>query len=103
MKNIILTIAGLLCFGIAAAQETPRADARQAIQKERIKDGVKSGELTALETRRLAKEQRRIKRLERRSKVDGNVSPTEKLRLEKAQDRASRKIARKKNNIRDRN
>lgn len=86
-----------------AAQQTPRADARQAIQKERIKDGVQSGELTALETRRLVKEQRRIRRLERRSKADGNVSATEKLRLEKAQDRASRKIARKKNNNRDRN
>ena len=103
MKNIILTLISLLCFGIMAAQQTPRADARQAIQKERIKDGVQSGELTALETRRLVKEQRRIRRLERRSKADGNVSAAEKLRLEKAQDRANRKIARKKNNNRDRN
>lgn len=103
MKNIILIVVGLLCFGTVAAQETPRADARQAIQKERIKAGVQSGELTALETRRLVKEQKRIRRLERRSKADGNVSPAEKLRLEKAQHRANRKIVRKKNNTRDRN
>lgn len=103
MKNIMIALLGFLCLGITTAQDTPRADARQSIQKERIKDGVQSGELTALETRRLVKEQRRIKRLERNSKADGTISTTEKLRLEKAQDRANRKIARKKNNIRDRN
>lgn len=105
MKKEILTFLSAFILGLGAviAQETPRADNRQENQKARIVDGVKSGELTAAETANVAKDQREIRRMERRAKADGKVTAKEKLRIEKKQDRASRKLARKKNNAVDRN
>ena len=105
MKKQFLTFVSVfvLGFGAVIAQETPRADNRQENQKARIVDGVTSGELTAAETANVAKDQREIRRMERRAKADGQVTAKEKLRIEKKQDRASRKIARKKNNDIERN
>lgn len=105
MKKEFLTFVSVFTFGLGAAiaQETPRADNRQENQKARIVDGVKSGELSAAETANVAKDQREVRRMERRAKADGQVTAKEKLRIEKKQDRASRKLARKKSNVRDRN
>lgn len=85
-----------------AQSDTPKADKRQDIQKERIREGVQSGELTRRETRKLAKEQRHIRRVERRAEADGKITARERAKLDRKQDRASRKIARTKNNRRER-
>lgn len=100
MKNIYFIVIILTIFGIniSLAQETPRADKRQKQQKERIKEGVKEGELNKKEAKVLIKEQRKIKRIEARAKKDGVVTPKEKAKIEKAQDKASKNITRKKNN-----
>ncbi len=84
---------------VAFAQDnTPRANARQVAQHERIAQGRQSGEINRGETRALRAEQRNIRRSERRAKADGDVSVREKRRLERKQDRASRHIHRAKNN-----
>jgi hypothetical protein len=46
----------------------------------------------------LNKQQRHIRRSERRAKADGDVTVREKARLERKQDRASRNVRRAKNN-----
>jgi hypothetical protein len=56
------------------------------------------GEVTPGEATMLKGEQRHIRRLERRAKADGTITPREKLRLERKQNRASRHIHRAKNN-----
>lgn len=102
-KFLITSFAIAASISLAHSQKTPRTEIRQEIQKTRIKEGVQNGELTARETRTLAKTQRKTARMEKRVKSDGKVTKMETVRLEAQQDRNSRKIARKKNNKRDRN
>jgi hypothetical protein len=93
---------GLLVFASDAAMAS-RADRRERKQQGRIGHGIKSGELTKGETRAIENRQRHIHRAEQKAERDGVVTPAEKLRLEKMQDRASRQIYRKKHNARDQN
>jgi len=69
-----------------------RIDTRQARQSDRIRQGVASGDLTRRESMALRSEQRGIRRMERRARADGVVTPRESRRLGHAQDRASRHI-----------
>ena len=75
-----------------------RVDRRQDKQRSRIIQGRRSGELTRGEAHRLKKQQKKINRMERRFSRDGYLSARERYRLERAQDRASRRIARLKHN-----
>lgn len=99
MKNVFLA-AMLLIFSITVKAQTqaPRADARQNVQRARIHEGRKDDDLTRREASLLNKEQRHIRRAERRAKADGEVTAHEKAKVERKQDRASRHIRRAKNN-----
>ena len=81
-----------------AQSQTKRADTRQKAQRVRIADGRQDGGLTNREAAALNKQQRHIRRTERRVKADGVVTPQEKMKLERKQDRANRNIRRAKNN-----
>lgn len=101
MKAFAATL--LLAASLAQAQtETPRIDERQARQEQRIDQGVASGELTKREATRLTQQQNRIDRVEDRAKADGELTKPERARLTHAQNAASRDIARKKHNRRER-
>ena len=69
-------------------------DARQDRQMARIEAGVRRGDLTRGEYRRLMEEQREIRAMERHFRADGWIDAREFRRLERALDVAS-------NNIRD--
>jgi hypothetical protein len=99
MKNVFFA-AMLLIFSVAvkAQTQTPRADARQKAQRARIYEGRKDDDLSRREASLLNKEQRHIRRAERRAKADGEVTAREKAKVERKQDRASRHIRRAKNN-----
>ena len=105
MKKIalLIVVSFLFVFTAQAQRETPKVDKRQKIQKERIFHGIHNGELTRKEARLLAKEQKHIKRAERRAESDGIVTKRERIRLDRKQDRASRHITKTKHNVRDRN
>ena len=96
LKVATLAVSMLVAASALAQPNTPVVDARQANQKARIQDGVKSGELTRREATRLRAEQRRIRADERRAKADGVVTPAERTQLRREQNRASRDIARQK-------
>ena len=100
MKKLVIMSAflGLLSVAASAQSQTPRADVREKNQHLRIHDGKCDGSLTRRETVLLKKEQRNIRRTERRAKADGHVSAREKAKLEMKQDRASRHIRRAKHN-----
>jgi len=70
---------------------------RQGAQQGRIAEGVRSGELTRRETRLLEREQRKIRIEKQLVQADGKVTPAEKRFLRREQNRASRHIARQKN------
>jgi hypothetical protein len=87
----------------AGAVDTPRVDQRQDNQAQRIDAGVKSGQLTMPETRKLEKQQTRVRMAEHRAKADGTVTTGERRHLNHMQNRASRHIYRKKHNHRTAN
>jgi hypothetical protein len=101
MKKPITLIAVVLAAAFitdAAAQtgSTPRTDGRQMSQKARIKAGEASGELNEREARKLDRGQRKVQRQENRAMKDGKVTPKERARLEKSQDKQSAQIKKQK-------
>ena len=81
---------------------TPRVDAREARQQERIAQGAASGALTPHERHHLQHEQRAIHRAERHAKADGRVTPAERRHLAHLQHRASHHIHHQKHNAQTR-
>jgi hypothetical protein len=67
-----------------------------ADHRERIAQGVRSGELTRPETRRIVRGEIRLHRHERIARSDGIVTPGERYRLERNADRMSARIYRQK-------
>jgi hypothetical protein len=105
MKRILILIlaAGLFGSVTVAQTATPKATKRQVHQQHRIKEGVKSGELTKGEAARLEAQQGKIAVDKAKAKSDGVVTTKERAKLHREQDRASKNIYRKKHNVKDRN
>lgn len=77
---------------------------REHAQRARIRQGVRSDELTRREGRKLLREQARIRREEYRYRHnDGHLGPRERADLRRDLNRSSRHIYRGKHNGRDRN
>ena len=104
-KSKILAGLGLALIVIAgsASADTPRYNARQAHQQQRIVNGVKSGELTLRETRRLAAGQVHLNRVENRAKADGVVTARERAHMQHEANQQSHRIYRQKHDAQDRN
>lgn len=81
-----------------AADSTKRIDKRQEYQDKRIDKGVETGKITEKEAKNLEKGQEHVQNLEDKALADGKVTKVEKARIEHAQNKQSRKIARKKHN-----
>jgi hypothetical protein len=88
-----LTILSLSPAILATGARADDIDRRQYNQEQRIRDGLRAGEISRNERRALEAEQARIRELERAAKSDGYVSPRERAQIAEAQDRASRHIA----------
>ncbi|MGE0762380.1 MAG: hypothetical protein AB7N80_03780 [Bdellovibrionales bacterium] len=86
----LIAVIGTVLFTQASLAD--RADRRQVHQRARIADGVKSGELTRGEAKKLRAGERHVRRLERRAESDGSVTANEAARIEGAQDRQSERI-----------
>ncbi|KAB0678088.1 hypothetical protein [Aureimonas leprariae] len=101
MRKIIIGALALLVIGsVPSVAQMYRGDAREYRQEQRIRNGVRTGRLTPGEARRLAQQQRRIDRAQARARYDGYVSPRERQRIERMQNRSSRNIYQKKHNYR---
>jgi hypothetical protein len=105
MKTLVFAAFLSLFVSISAfAQErTPKVNGRQKAQRVRIAEGRQSGEITNGEAAVLNKQQRHVRRSERRAKADGDVTAAERARLDRKQDRASKTIRRAKRNNIDKN
>lgn len=103
-RLLIAALIGAVFCGSMPAQEqtappkTPRITKRQIKQQARIKQGVKSGELTKGEARALEKEQVKIQQDKKNAKSDGTVTPAERQRIRHEQNKANRNIRRLKHN-----
>jgi uncharacterized membrane protein YebE (DUF533 family) len=100
---VLVAVLALAAAGVSAQTATPRVTKRQIRQQARIEQGVKSGELTPKETRRLEAQQAKIAIDKARAKADGVVTPRERAKLAREQNRASRNIYRKKHNAKTTN
>lgn len=69
-------------------------------QKERIRQGVRSGEVNRLEARQLRRQQRDIAIAKQTARADGKISRAEKRHIKKMKRNASGNIYRKKHNLR---
>ena len=93
MKSLCkVALISISVLAIADWAHAGRVNNRQANQRSRIAQGVKSGELTHGEAKKLRAEERHIRRVERRAKADGEMTPAERARIEKLQDKASHDI-----------
>ncbi len=77
-------------------------DRVQAEQRDQIRDGVRSGELTRRELETLRAEQREIERMQRLYLADGQLSRHERQRLLDELEDANRNITRQINDREDR-
>lgn len=100
--SLVLLMAGVM--GVAgmsqaeAGDRDPRVNARQQNQHQRVRQGVRSGELTRHETGALARDQRDIRQLERAYKSDGKLTRAERVDLHQEQNQARRDIYKAKHN-----
>jgi len=101
LTGLLLTASLLFGLGVTALGSTP-IDRRQHRQRERIRQGIRSEELTRREARRLAAEQARIHRYESRARRDGELSYRERRHLDRRLDRSRRHIYRQKHDRQDR-
>lgn len=97
LKLLAVTII-MLALGLNTAE----AQTRSRIQRHRIKQGVRSSELTRAETRNLAMQQRMTRQNTRRAYADGVITRRERKEIRRDKRHNSRAIYRKKHNLRNR-
>jgi hypothetical protein len=87
----------------SVSSQRMQADVQRNINQERrIEQGVKSGELTNREVGRLESGQARVDRAEARAGADGRVSANEQQRVQKAENKQSKRIYREKHDAQKR-
>ena len=101
IRKILIALSLGALFSTALA-DTPVLDKREANQKARIEQGVKSGELTKPEAHRLARSENRLERHENHAAADGVVTARERERLHHEANRTSARIFRQKHDRQDR-
>jgi tellurite resistance protein len=90
-------IIGFSVSGIFAQSiKTPKINKKQKVQVEKIKQGVKSGELTRYETKRLIKQEAKLQKNKKIAKADGVITPKEKKQLRKEIRKLDAKIYKQK-------
>lgn len=94
MKTKILTVlfAAVVSLNLIAQIATPGITSKQNEQQSRINQGIRSGELTPRETRKLDRQQAKIQADKRAAKADGVVTPRERRHIKKEQERADQRI-----------
>ncbi len=97
----MLALVGTVASAAWAEPETPRVDARQENQEQRIDAGVESGEVTKKEEKVLEHGQKKVEQAEEKAKADGVVTKREQKKLDRKQDRQSRRVYRAKHNARE--
>jgi hypothetical protein len=103
MKQLLLFVLAVALIGsVAFAQTaTPKVTKRQIHQQQRIKEGVKSGELSKGEAAKLEAQQGKIAVDKAKAKSDGVVTAKERAKLHHEQNKASKNVYRKKHNLKE--
>lgn len=99
--RVVVAVILIMAFAapVFAGPKSPGVDRREHKQKQRIKQGVKSGALTKDEARALAAEQKAIRVKEREMKSDGSLTREERKELHQDLNEASKNIAEQKHDV----
>ncbi len=97
----VAVMGGLLLGSTLLAQSD--VDHRERRQQKRIRQGARSGELTAKEVRKLEKEQAKIHVMEAKANSDGKLTAKENAKIHRKQSQASRHIYKEKHDRQARN
>lgn len=96
LKSLLMAfVIVLLCMPPSWAERkthSPKVNRREHHQKNRIRQGVKSGELSKEEAQTLKQEQKNIHSKEKEYKSDGTLSKEERKELHKELNEASQNI-----------
>ena len=98
--KFLVAATAIFCTSVGSVSAQVKDHAQN--QQERIKAGIKSGELTRLEAKILIGDQKDIRQDIRLAKADGDITRAGKKIISKEQQQASREIYRKKHNCKDR-
>jgi hypothetical protein len=93
-NQTLVIVLGMALSSMALAQTVGTETQRDLNQQQRIEQGLKSGQLSTGEAAKLERGEARIDRMESNALKDGTLSPTEKARIQHAQNVESRKIDR---------
>jgi uncharacterized protein YdeI (BOF family) len=105
MKSFMkwFTMAALLAVIIPTAGFAQGINERQQNQRQRIRQGVRSGELTGVEAARLRRREAQIQLNEARARRSGGeFTPEERARIQGQLDRSSQNIYQQKHDAQDR-
>lgn len=96
----------VFCFAASDFAQTGRhpynVNHREARQQRRIREGARSGELTAKEAYKLEKQQYKLRRTEARyRRSGGRLTASERAKLQRQENRSSRSIYRQKHDRQD--
>lgn len=95
LSKTIAALSSVMLIAFSASAQTT--------DKKRVRQGVRSGELTRTEMSKLAHQQRDIKRDVREARADGEVTRCERREIRSDKKRQDATIYRLKHNNRDRN
>ena len=99
----ILPVSGFAAAKNTARPKTPVINEREHNQQDRIRQGIKSGELTRREAVRLEEQEAKIRVNEKFERSDGKITPAERARLDKELNKTSKNIYQQKHDQQDRN
>ena len=89
---VVLVVLATFIAPVFAGTDDPGVNRRQHRQKDRIKQGVRSGELTKEEAKSLRGEQKAIRQKEKAFKSDGQLTKDERKDLHQDLNQASKRI-----------
>jgi hypothetical protein len=93
---LILTILLIGTSGLYAQSSTKIIKKKHIQQLKKIENGIKSGEITKVETKKLIKQERKLSKLNKKAKADGFISPKEKSKLKKEAKKLDNEIYKEK-------
>ncbi len=96
-SSIVLSLVLSPMIGVTWAGEVLN---REENQQDRIAQGIKSGQLTPKEAAHLEKGEQKIENDRKKALADGKMTRREKAKLNKEENKESKKIYKKKHNLR---
>jgi hypothetical protein len=94
-------IFGSLLVAVLAITSAAQAQTRNPyMQQQRVEQGIRHGQITRHEAVAIHRQQIQIDRERHMAMADGRITPRERMRLQKEEDRLSYAIARSKHNDR---